>query len=94
MRVLASLAAALLVPAAAVAQQAGGAANPARQYFTDVELVNQYGETMRLYTDLLQDKIVLINSIYTDCTGMCPLMSKSIERIQDHVGDRLGKDVS
>lgn len=65
----------------------------ALHYFTNVELVNQYGETMRLYSDLLQGKVVLINTMYTTCTGICPVMSKSIEKIQEHVGDRVGKDV-
>lgn len=65
----------------------------ARRYFTDVELVNQYGEPMRLYSDLLQGKVVLINTIFTTCTGICPLMSKSLERIQESLGDRLDEDV-
>lgn len=65
----------------------------ARRYFTDVELVNQYGEPMRLYSDLLQGKVVVINTIFTDCTGICPLMSKSLERIQERLGERLGEDV-
>lgn len=65
----------------------------ARRYFTDVELVNQYGEPMRLYSDLLQGKVVVINTLFTACTGICPLMSKSLERIQERVGDRLGEEV-
>lgn len=65
----------------------------ARNYFTDVELINQYGEPMRLYSDLLQGKVVVINTIFTTCTGICPLMSKSYETLQERVGDRLGEDV-
>lgn len=97
------LAAATTLPAAA--QGADPAAEPAvsperarqieaaRQYFTDVELINQYGEPMRLYSDLLQGKVVVINTIFTTCTGICPLMSKSYETLQERVGDRLGEDV-
>lgn len=69
------------------------AVEAARRYFTDVELVNQYGEPMRLYSDLLQGKVVVINTIFTACTGICPVMSKAFEAIQDRVGDRLGEDV-
>lgn len=65
----------------------------ALRYFTNVELVNQYGEPMRLYSDLLQGKVVLIHTMFTTCTGICPVMSKSVERIQEHVGDRVGEDV-
>lgn len=85
---LLTLAAALATPAAGQGQP-----NPARQYFTDVELVNQHGEAMRLYSDLIRDKIVLINSMYTDCPSLCPLMSKKIETIQEHVGERMGEEV-
>lgn len=79
-----------------VAAQAGAAdpsGNPAENYFTNVELVNQDGETMRLYQDLLKGKVVVIDTIFTECTGICPVMSKTFQRIQDHVGDRLGEDV-
>ena len=69
------------------------AVEAARRYFTDVELVNQDGEPMRLYSDLLRDKVVVINTIFTTCTGICPVMSKAFEAIQDRVGDRLGEDV-
>jgi protein SCO1/2 len=31
--------------------------------------------------------------MFATCTGICPVMSKSIEMIQEHVGDRLGQDV-
>jgi protein SCO1 len=65
----------------------------AQRYFTDVELVNQYGETMRLYSDLLKGKVVVINTIFTTCTSICPLMSKTYARLQEHLGDRLGRDV-
>lgn len=67
--------------------------SPAEKYFTNVELVNHHGETMHLYRDLLQDKIVVIDTIFTDCTGICPVMSKTMARIQEHVGDRMGEDV-
>lgn len=87
----------LLGPAVTVvaAQNAGSdsSENPAERYFTNVELVNQDGELMRLYQDLLKDKVVVIDTIFTECTGICPVISKTFQRIQDHVGDRLGEDV-
>lgn len=65
----------------------------AQRYFTDVELVNQNGETMRLYSDLLKGKVVVVNTIFTTCTSICPLMSRTYARLQEHLGDRLGRDV-
>jgi protein SCO1/2 len=88
---LVALLAILAAPAAA--QEADAASNPALHYFTDVTLVNQYGEPMRLYSDLLQGKVVLINTVFTACTGMCPMLSSTVEKVQAHVGDRVGQDV-
>lgn len=65
----------------------------ARQYFTDVELVDQQGRTHRLFSDLLDDKVVVIDTIFTTCTGVCPVLSKTMAKIQDRAGERLGEDV-
>ena len=67
--------------------------NPALNYFTDVQLVNQNGDTMRLYSDLISGKIVIINAFFTSCTGACPVMAGNMAAVQKHLGDRLGKDV-
>jgi mono/diheme cytochrome c family protein len=48
---------------------------------------------MRFYSDLLHDKVVVINTIFTTCTGICPVMSRTYARFQEHLGDRLGRDV-
>ena len=67
--------------------------SPAQKYFTDVELINQDGKPLRLYSDLIKGKVVVINAIFTSCTGVCPPMTHNMEQIQDWLGDRLGKDV-
>ncbi len=64
-----------------------------RNYFTDVELTNQNGEKMRLYSDLIAGKTVVINSFYSTCVGICPIMAATFKRIQAALGDRLGRDV-
>jgi len=85
--------------AAAPGDRSGNAANDdrrdqaARQYFTDVELVDQQGRTHRLFSDLLDDKVVVIDTIFTTCTGVCPVLSKTMSKIQDRAGERLGEDV-
>lgn len=86
-----ALLAALLTLGAAAAQPA--AESPGQKYFGDVKLVNQDGQEMRLYSDLMQGRTVIINVMFTTCTGACPVMSGTIEKIQDHLGDRVGKDV-
>jgi protein SCO1/2 len=66
--------------------------SPAEKYFSDVELINQDGQKMRFYSDVLKDKVVVINTFFTTCTGVCPPISRNLERVQEALGDRLGKD--
>lgn len=69
------------------------AASPAHNYFTDVVLTDHNGRNVRFYSDVLQGKTVVIESFFSTCTGTCPLMNSTFARIQNAVGDRLGKDV-
>lgn len=64
-----------------------------RNYFTDVQLTNQDGVKMRLYSDLISGKTVVISSFYSTCAGICPVMAATLKRIQTALGDRLGRDV-
>ena len=75
------------------AQPASAQPKPAETYFTDVLLVNQNGEKMRFYSDLLKDKVVIINSFFATCTGSCLPLNRNLEKVQLALGDRLGKDV-
>jgi protein SCO1 len=65
---------------------------PAQQYFTDVVLVNQAGTSMRLYSDLIKGRTVVIIPFFTTCTGACPVMNQNLSAIQDWLGHRLGQD--
>ena len=67
--------------------------SPAHKYFTDVVLVNQNGEKMRFYSDLLQGKVVIINSFFGTCQGVCLPMNRNLEKVQDALGERMGKEV-
>ena len=63
------------------------------KYFTDVELINQNGEKMKFYSDLLKDKVVIINSFFATCPGSCLPLNRNLEKVQQALGERLGKDV-
>ena len=67
---------------------------PAHKYFTDVQLVNQNGEKMRLYSDLLQGKVVIINSFFATCQGVCLPLNRNLQKVQQALGERIGKDVN
>ncbi|BAV33269.1 electron transporter SenC [Sulfuricaulis limicola] len=49
---------------------------------------------VRLYDDLLKDKIFLINMFFVACTdGQCPLITANLARVQPLIGERLGRDI-
>lgn len=65
----------------------------AHAYFTDVELVDQHGKTHRLYSDLLQGKVVIVHSFFTSCQGVCPPMVQRLAGLQELLRRRMGKDL-
>ena len=85
---LAALVALLLTYSGATASSPWGAG-----YFPNTELVTQDGKTVRFFDDLIKDKVVAINFIYTSCPDVCPLETAQLTRVQQILGDRLGKDV-
>ena len=66
--------------------------SPAAKYFSDVELIDQDGQKLRFYSDVLKNKVVIINTFFTTCTSVCPPMNRNFEKVQEALGDRLGKD--
>ena len=69
-------------------------ASAAQKYFSDVELLNQDGEKMRFYTDLLKGHTVVIIPFFSTCTAVCPPMNRTMARIQEELGARVGKDIT
>lgn len=74
-------------------QEKSDAPPAAQKYFTDTELVNQDGEPMRFYSDLLKNRVVLINTFYTTCTSSCPPMNAGLAKLQESFPDQFGKQL-
>ena len=62
-------------------------------YFPNVTLTTHEGKEVRFFDDVIKDKVVAINFIYTHCPDTCPLETAQLVRVQNIMGDRLGKDV-
>jgi protein SCO1/2 len=62
-------------------------------YFPNTALTTQDGKTVHFYDDLLKDKKVVINFIYTKCGDSCPLETARLAQVQRILGDRMGRDV-
>jgi cytochrome oxidase Cu insertion factor (SCO1/SenC/PrrC family) len=65
----------------------------AREYFTNLPLINQDGETVRFFDDVLKDKVVVINFIFTNCDGACPLMTHKLSLVRDRMEGQIGDTV-
>jgi protein SCO1/2 len=81
-------------PAAPQQPAAPKTENNAQNYFTDTVLINQNGERVRFYTDLMKDKTVIIDTFFATCQASCLPMNRNLAQIQEGLGDRLGKDVN
>lgn len=62
-------------------------------YFPNVVLTNQDGKALRFYDDLLKDKVVAIDLIYTNCLDKCPLETAMMVQVKKMLGDHVGKDI-
>ncbi len=72
---------------------AGVEANWGKDYFPNVQLTTHEGKTVDFFEDLIKDKVVAINFIYTHCPDTCPLETAQLVKVQDIMGERVGKDV-
>src|SRR5262245_46280514 len=59
----------------------------------DVEVLDQEGNTLHFYSDLIKGKTVAINFIFTNCTTICPPLAATFARVQKELGEKVGKDV-
>jgi protein SCO1/2 len=59
----------------------------------DLELVTQDGERVKFKSDVIGDKLVAINFIYTSCTTICPIYNAIFTQLQELLGERQGKEV-
>ena len=59
----------------------------------DIAVLDQHGNKLNFYSDLIKDKTVAINFIFTNCTTICPPLAATFARLQKEMGDRIGKDV-
>lgn len=82
------LAATIFIPATCASAVTWGA-----NYFPNITLTTQEGKEVHLWDDLLKDRNVVINFIYTQCGASCPLETARLAQVQQLLGDRMGRDV-
>jgi cytochrome oxidase Cu insertion factor (SCO1/SenC/PrrC family) len=51
----------------------------------DIKVYDQNGNRLNFYTDLIKNKTVAINFIFTTCTTICPPMTATFRRVQEEL---------
>ena len=64
-----------------------------QQILPNTEVIDQTGKSLTFYDDLLKDKIVAINFVFTRCTMTCPIAGFQFGRLRSLLGASAGKDV-
>jgi cytochrome oxidase Cu insertion factor (SCO1/SenC/PrrC family) len=53
----------------------------------DVKVYDQNGNRLNFYSDLIKNRTVAINFIFTTCTTICPPLTATFRRVQQNLGD-------
>ena len=64
-----------------------------QRYFPNLVLTTHEGRKVKFYDDLVKDKIVVFNMFYAKCEGICSPVTRNLVRVQNLLGDRVGKDI-
>ena len=59
----------------------------------DVELIDRHGRPTNFRADVIGERIVVINFIYTSCSTVCPVSTAIFGQVQQRLGARLGEEV-
>lgn len=61
---------------------------------SNILLYTQHGRPIRFYDDLVKDKVVLINLMYTTCPKICPGNSAQLARLNELLEPWMGRDIT
>lgn len=64
-----------------------------RRHLPNVELITQDGKKVRFYDDLVKDKRVVIQFMFTRCKDICPVITHHLVEVQQMLAGRVGRDI-
>ena len=76
------------------AQAVHGGSHKQSDGFSDIVLTTQHGRAVHFYADLVKDKTVLINLMYSGCGETCPANTAELAKVNDVLGQRMGRDIT
>jgi len=80
-------------PAESTVKETGPTLTRNKMTIPDVNVLDQHGNELHFYSDLIKGKIVAINFIFTNCTTICPPLAATFAQLQKEMGEKVGKDV-
>jgi protein SCO1/2 len=80
-------------PAAAAAAGASALPPPVSVTLVDAPLLDQDGRQVHFARDVVGDRIVVMDFVFTTCTTICPILSAKLAGLQGRLGDRLGQGI-
>lgn len=63
------------------------------RHLPNVELVTQDGARVHFYDDLVKDRRVVIQFMFTRCKDICPVITHHLAEVQGLLGGRVGRDI-
>ena len=64
-----------------------------RRHLPNVELITQDGRKVHFYDDLVKDKRVVIQFMFTRCQDICPVITHHLAEVQTSLKGRVGRDI-
>lgn len=80
-------------PSEPTVKENGPSASRNKMVIPDIDVLDQHGNSLHFYSDLIKDKTVAINFIFTNCTTICPPLAATFARLQKEMGEKVGKEV-
>lgn len=65
----------------------------AKYKIPDIAVVNQDGRKLRLYSDLIKNRVVVVSFFFTTCTLICPAQGQALAKLDEQLEGRLGEEV-
>ena len=64
-----------------------------RRHLPNVELITQDGKKVHFYDDLVKDRRVVIQFMFTRCKDICPVITHHLAEVQELLDGRVGHDI-
>jgi protein SCO1 len=64
-----------------------------QQHLPNLPLISHEGKRVLFYDDLIKNKAVTLNFFFANCDEICPLVTANLARVQNLLGDQVGRDI-